>query len=84
MIRDMQVEFPRELAASAALRDWLIGAGYMPDEDLEEDTPTEARGETPLHVAVVWHGLNRNTLKTAENSDSSRSTLQHESRRLLR
>ncbi len=44
MIRDMQVEFPRELAASAALRDWLIGAGYMPDEDLEEDAPTEARG----------------------------------------
>lgn len=41
MIRDMQVEFPRELAVAAALRDWLIHAGYLPDEGIEEDTPTE-------------------------------------------
>lgn len=41
MIADMQLEFPRELAAAAALRDWLIGAGYLPEDLIEEDTPTE-------------------------------------------
>lgn len=41
MIADMQVEFPRELVISAALRDWLISAGYLPEADIEEDTPTE-------------------------------------------
>lgn len=27
----------------AALRDWLIGAGYLPEHEIEEDTPTRAR-----------------------------------------
>lgn len=40
MVADMELGFPRELAAAAALRDWLIAAGYLPDEDIEEDTPT--------------------------------------------
>lgn len=45
MIDEMQVEFPRELAAAAALRDWLIHAGYLPDDDdLEEDTPAVGEG----------------------------------------
>lgn len=39
MVADMELSFPRELAAAAALRDWLIGAGYLPD-DIEEDTLT--------------------------------------------
>ncbi len=30
-----------ELALSAIVRDWLIGAGYLPDDDIEEDSPTE-------------------------------------------
>lgn len=44
MIADMGLTFPPELAAAAALRDWLIGAGYLPDEEIEEDTPTEGEG----------------------------------------
>lgn len=36
----MELGFPRELAAAAALRDW-IAAGYLPDDEIEEDTPTE-------------------------------------------
>lgn len=43
MIKDMQVEFPLELAAAAALRDWLVAAGYLPDEEIEEDMPTEGK-----------------------------------------
>lgn len=41
MVADMELDFPLELAAAAALRDWQIGAGYLPDDDIEEDTPTE-------------------------------------------
>lgn len=41
MVADMKLDFPRELAAAAALRDWLIAAGYLPDGLIEEDTPTE-------------------------------------------
>jgi hypothetical protein len=37
----MKLEFPREIEAAAALRDWLIGAGYLPEGEIEEDTPTE-------------------------------------------
>lgn len=44
MIADMKVEYPRELVISAALRDWLIGASYLPDDLIEEDTPTEGEG----------------------------------------
>lgn len=41
MVAEMDLDLPRELAAAAALRDWLIAAGYLPDDDLEEDTPAE-------------------------------------------
>ena len=41
MIADMSFDFPRELAAAAALRDWLIAAGYLQHDDLDEDTPPE-------------------------------------------
>jgi hypothetical protein len=41
MIADTNLDFPRELAAAATLRDWLIGAGCLQEDDLEEDTPTE-------------------------------------------
>lgn len=44
MIEDMDLKFPRELAAAAALRDWLITAGYLDHDDLEEDTPAEGEG----------------------------------------
>lgn len=38
-------ETSRSKVAVALLRDWLTGVGYMRDEDLEEDTSTEARPE---------------------------------------
>ncbi len=41
MVADMELGFPRELAAAAALRDWLIAAGCLPSDEIEEDTPTE-------------------------------------------
>ncbi|MGI6854383.1 hypothetical protein [Mesorhizobium sp. 1B3] len=41
MVADMNLDFPRELAAAAALRDWLIAVGYLQNDDLEEDTPPE-------------------------------------------
>ncbi len=41
MVADMGLSFPLELAAAAALRDWLIGAGYLPEDEIEEDTTTE-------------------------------------------
>lgn len=44
MVADMNLEFPRELAAAAVLRDWLIAAGYLQNNDLEEDTPTGGEG----------------------------------------
>lgn len=44
MVANMELGFPRELAAVAALRDGLISAGYLPSDDIEEDTPTEGEG----------------------------------------
>ncbi|HWK66110.1 MAG TPA: hypothetical protein VNS34_14300 [Rhizobiaceae bacterium] len=42
LILDIEPGLPRELAASAALRNWLVGAGYLPDDDdFEEDLPTD-------------------------------------------
>jgi predicted transcriptional regulator len=29
MVADMDLDFPREVAAAAALRDWLFAAGYF-------------------------------------------------------
>jgi hypothetical protein len=44
MVADMNLDFPRELAAAAVLRDWLIAAGYLKNDNLEEDTPPEGEG----------------------------------------
>ncbi|MGO4840758.1 hypothetical protein AB4144_51760 [Rhizobiaceae sp. 2RAB30] len=41
MIVDMQLEFRREVAATAMLRDWLIAAGYLPDDLAEVETPSD-------------------------------------------
>lgn len=30
--------------AAAALRDWLIAAGYLPSDEIEVDTQTEGEG----------------------------------------
>jgi hypothetical protein len=43
VVAEMQLEFPREVAAAAALRDWLVGAGYLPDDLIEEDTRPQER-----------------------------------------
>lgn len=42
-LRRFAAEFDRsrETAAVMALRDWLIGHGYLEQDDLEEDSETE-------------------------------------------
>jgi hypothetical protein len=46
MMVDFDLEFRsgvgREKAAAMAVRDWLITTGYLPEDDLEEGTPTES------------------------------------------
>jgi hypothetical protein len=47
LIDDMSVVLPRELVAAAVLREWLIAAGYLPnDAGIEEDTPTQGEGNS--------------------------------------
>lgn len=46
MIAATKAGFPRELAAAVALRDWLIAAGYLPSDKIEDGTPTEAEAKT--------------------------------------
>lgn len=41
---EMDPAFSREIVAAELMRDWLIGAGYLPSDDIEEDTPTEGEG----------------------------------------
>lgn len=37
MIAEMEVDdVSREMAAAAALRDWLIDAGYLSEDEIEE------------------------------------------------
>jgi hypothetical protein len=38
------LNFSRDVAAATALRDWLIWAGYMPDDYMEEDTQARRKG----------------------------------------
>ncbi|MGO4836407.1 hypothetical protein AB4144_29600 [Rhizobiaceae sp. 2RAB30] len=43
MVADMQSGTP-EQAAAAAVHDWLISAGYLRHDGVEEDTPTKREG----------------------------------------
>ncbi|BCH32654.1 hypothetical protein MesoLjLc_45840 [Mesorhizobium sp. L-8-10] len=38
---EMDPAFSLEIVAAELMRDWLIGAGYLPSDEIEEDTPTE-------------------------------------------
>lgn len=40
----MNLNFSRDVAAATALRDWLIWAGYMPDDYMEEDMQARRNG----------------------------------------
>lgn len=43
MVADMR-SGTREQAAGAAIHDWLISAGYLRHDGVEEDTPTQGEG----------------------------------------
>ncbi len=36
----MDPTFSHEIGAAEIMRDWFMAAAYLPDEEIEEDTPT--------------------------------------------